>query len=134
MKHESVPIYWRNIPQYYRLVAKRCKKCGATYFPPVIRCGCGSVELEDLELPHEGRLVEYTVLHQVGSDFLKQKPLIIGLVEFPNGVKVAGQIVDIQPGKLSPGMKVEVVFRRVVTDGKHGLVMYGYKFRPVSGP
>jgi hypothetical protein len=28
---------------------------------------------------------------------------------------------------------MEVVFRRVVVDGRHGLVMYGYKFRPVGG-
>ncbi|ABP50380.1 MULTISPECIES: Zn-ribbon domain-containing OB-fold protein [Pyrobaculum] len=132
MKHESVPIYWRNIPQYYRLVAKRCKKCGAVHFPPVVRCRCGSKELEDLELPKEGKLVEFTVLHQVGTDFLKQKPLVVGLVELSNGVRVVGQIVDAQVEKLAPGAKVEVVFRRVVADGKHGLVMYGYKFRPVG--
>lgn len=132
MKHESVPIYWRNIPQYYRLVAKRCKKCGAVHFPPVVRCRCGSKELEDVELPREGRLVEFTVLHQVGTDFLKQKPLVVGLVDLGNGVRVVGQIVDAQVDKLAPGAKVEVVFRRVVADGKHGLVMYGYKFRPVG--
>ncbi|ABL87988.1 protein of unknown function DUF35 [Pyrobaculum islandicum DSM 4184] len=133
MKHESVPIYWRNIPHYYRLVAKRCKKCGAVYFPPVIKCRCGSKELEDFELPHEGKLVEFTVLYQVGTDFLKQKPLVIGLVELSNGVKVVGQIVDVQPEKLTQGAKVEAVFRRVMVDGKYGLVMYGYKFRPVDG-
>ena len=132
MKHESVPIYWRNIPQYYRLVAKRCKKCGTIYFPPVAKCKCGSVELEDYELPREGRLLEYTVLYQVGTDFLKQKPLVLGLVELDGGVKVSGQIVDARPERLKPGVKVEVVFRRVVVDGKHGLVMYGYKFRPVE--
>lgn len=132
MRHESVPIYWRNIPQYYRLVAKRCKKCGSTYYPPVAKCKCGSLDLEDIELPREGKLVEYTVLYQVGTDFLKQKPLIIGLVEVSNGIKIPAQIVDIQPDRLTAGMKVEAVFRRVVTDGRHGLVMYGYKFRPVE--
>jgi len=132
MKHESVPIYWRNIPQYYRLVAKRCKKCNAVYFPPVVKCKCGSVELEDYELPREGRLLEYTVLYQVGTDFLKQKPLMVGLVELDGGVKVSGQIVDVQPERLKPGVKVEVILRRIVADGKHGLVMYGYKFRPVE--
>lgn len=132
MRHESVPIYWRNIPQYYRLVAKRCKKCGTVYYPPVVKCKCGSRELEDIELPKEGRLLEYTVLHQVGTDFLKQKPLIVGLVELTNGIRVTGQIVDVKLDKLAPGVKVEAVFRRVVVDGKHGLVMYGYKFRPVG--
>lgn len=132
MKHESVPIYWRNIPQYYRLVARKCKKCGAYYFPPVYRCRCGSTELDSVELPHVGRLVEYTVLYQVGTDFLKQKPLVVGLVELENGVRVLAQIVDTQPEKLSTGLKVEAVFRRITTDGRHGLVMYGYKFRPVD--
>lgn len=132
MKHESVPIYWRNIPQYYRLVGKRCKKCNAHYFPPVVRCRCGSTDLEDVELPHTGKLLEYTVLYQVGTDFLKQKPIVVGLVELENGVKILAQIVDTPPGKLATGTKVEAVFRRVATDGKHGLVMYGYKFRPVA--
>ncbi|MCC6019839.1 MAG: Zn-ribbon domain-containing OB-fold protein [Thermoproteaceae archaeon] len=133
MRHESVPMYWRNIPQYYRLVAKRCRQCGAVYFPPALRCRCGSAELEDYdELPHEGRLVEYTVLYQVGTDFLKQKPLIVGLVELNGGVRAVGQIVDAQPDRLAPGTRVELVFRRVAVDGRHGLIMYGYKFRPVQ--
>ncbi len=132
MKHESVPIYWRNVPQYYRLVGKRCKKCSKLYYPPVVRCRCGSREFEDVALPHEGKLVEYTVLYQVGTDFLKQKPLIVGLVEVADGVRIPSQIVDVQPEKVTLGMRVEAVFRRVSTDGRHGLVMYGCKFRPVD--
>lgn len=134
MKHESVPIYWRNIPQYYRLVGRRCRDCGKVHFPPVRRCGCGSRQLDDVELPGEGVLVEYTVLHQTGTDFLKQKPLVLGVVELQGGVKVLAQLVDVQPDKLSPGTKVEAVMRRISVDGRHGLVMYGYKFRPVARP
>ncbi|MGC8582576.1 MAG: Zn-ribbon domain-containing OB-fold protein [Thermoproteus sp.] len=130
MEHESVPLYWRNIPSYYRLVAKRCRKCGEVYYPPAVKCPrCGSAELEDFQLPHEGELVEFTVLRSVPTDFLKQKPLVIGLVKL-GPVKVLGQIVDAAPEKLKAGQKMEVVFRRVVVDGKYGLVMYGYKFRP----
>ncbi|MFB6490997.1 MAG: Zn-ribbon domain-containing OB-fold protein [Thermoproteus sp. AZ2] len=130
MEHESVPLYWRNIPAYYRLVARRCKRCGEVYFPPVLKCPrCGSNELEDVELPQEGELVEFTVLRSVPTDFLKQKPVILGLVKL-GPAKVLGQIVDAAPEKLKEGQRVEVAFRRVVVDGKYGLVMYGYKFRP----
>ncbi len=125
------PRYWRRIPQYYRLEAVRCKKCGRIYYPPRGVCDCGSGEFEVYRLPDRGTLVNYTVLYAVTSDFEKMKPLVIGIVDL-GGVKVVGQIVDcLDPSRLKPGDEVEVVFRIVKVDGAYGLVTYGYKFRPL---
>ncbi len=129
----SIPKYWRRIPQYYRLVAYRCVKCGKLYFPPRAVCDCGSREFEEVELPRVGKIVEYTVLRSVTSDFEKQRPLVIAVVDL-GGVRVLGQLVDCQNlDKLGEGADVEVVFRRIKEDGSHGIIYYGFKFRPVRG-
>ena len=76
----------------------------------------------------EGKLITYTILHESMEGFEKQIPLIIGLIELDNRVKVVGQIVDSSPSDVSEGSKVSVVFRKVGTDGPSGPIFYGYKF------
>jgi uncharacterized OB-fold protein len=34
MAHVSVPMYWRTIPQRYKMMGQKCKKCGSVNFPP----------------------------------------------------------------------------------------------------
>ncbi|GGP21140.1 cobalt transporter ApaG [Thermocladium modestius] len=129
----SIPKYWRRTQQYYRLIATRCTKCGKTYFPPRRVCDCGNDKLEPFELPKNGSLITLTVLRSVSVDFEKQRPLLIGVVDL-GGVKLMGQIVDCpSPTALKTGTPMEVVFRRVKEDGEHGIIYYGYKFRPVKG-
>jgi len=129
----SVPKYWRKIPQYYRLTAVKCRKCDRVYFPPRAVCECGSREFDEYELPRRGKLIEYTVLRSVTSDFEKQRPLAFGIADL-GGVRVFGQLVDCpNPDKLSEGAEVEVVFRRVKEDSDYGIIYYGFKLRPVKG-
>lgn len=129
----SIPKYWRRIPQYYRLVAYKCRKCGKIYFPPRAVCECGSREFDEYELPNRGKLIEFTVLRSVPIDFEKQRPLMFAIADF-GGVRVMGQLVDCtSPDKLSEGAEVEVVFRRVKEDSDFGIIYYGYKLRPIQG-
>ncbi|KUO92478.1 MAG: Zn-ribbon domain-containing OB-fold protein [Thermocladium sp.] len=129
----SIPKYWRRTQQYYRLTASKCGKCGKIYFPPRKVCDCGNSTLENYELPRQGSLVSLTVLRSVPVDFEKQRPLLIGVVDL-GGVKLMGQVVDCPtPDALKPGTPMEVVFRRVKEDGEHGIIYYGYKFRPIKG-
>jgi len=131
MRRDSVPKFWRVREQYYRLVGVRCTKCGRVYYPPVIKCAsCGSGEVEEVELPSRGRLIYVSTLHQVPTPFEKSKPILLGLVELDNGVRVLAQIVDAD-GDIKPGAEVEMVVRRVYVDGRYGLIKYGYKFRPI---
>lgn len=131
MRRESAPKFWRVREQYYRIVGVKCTECGKVYFPPVLRCGsCGSRKMEPLELSNRGKLISASVLHQVPAPFEKAKPLVLGLVELENGIKMLAQIVDTD-GEVKPGTEVEMVVRRVCVDGRYGLIKYGYKFRPV---
>jgi len=128
----SIPRYWRRIPQYYRLEANQCIKCGRIHYPPRAVCDCGSREFRNKALPSTGRLINYTVLYSVPSDFEKSKPIVLGIVDL-GGARIVGQIVDCtNPERLVEGAEVEVVFRVVKVDGNYGLINYGYKFRPKS--
>ncbi len=136
MPEYSVPVprYWRSIPVYYRLVAARCRYCGKTYYPPRIRCVCGSRDLELVSLIEqcgEFKLVDYTVLHSVSVDFEKQKPLIFGLVRCEKlSLIIISALTDIvNVEDLAPGIEVEPVFRVIKRDGSYGIVCYGTKFR-----
>ncbi|OYT26375.1 MAG: cobalt transporter ApaG [Thermoprotei archaeon ex4572_64] len=125
----QVPKYWRRIPQYYRLEATMCIKCGRVYYPPKRVCKCGSREFKLINLSSNGKLVNYTILHQVPIDYEKQRPVIIGLIDL-NGVKILAQLTDIlEPEKLRIGLEVEKTVRIIKHDGIHGVITYGYKFR-----
>ncbi|MCE4617538.1 MAG: Zn-ribbon domain-containing OB-fold protein [Desulfurococcales archaeon] len=129
----SVPIYWRNRHIYYKLLASRCKKCGATFHPPAKSCPyCGSTETELVKLPEKGKLLHYTVLYNVPEGYRLQAPLIIGTIEV-DGTRIVAQITDVEPEEVKEGMDVEAVLRRVREDRDTGLIHYAIKFRPVLG-
>jgi len=124
----SVPRYWREIPQRYRLEAAKCNGCGKIYFPPRLVCGvCKSRTFETLPLRDEGKVLTYTVIHVPPSPFADQVPYIMGIVELDDGVRITAQIADCEPEDVQVGMQVKVEFRKIQEDGKAGIIQYGYK-------
>ena len=55
----------------------------------------------------------------------------MALVKLEEGPIVTAQLTDMDEGELSIGMPVEMVTRKLRTDGEEGMIVYGYKFRPV---
>ena len=43
---------------------------------------------------------------------------------------VTAQLTDIDPDDVQIGQPVEMVTRKLRTDGDEGMIVYGYKFRP----
>lgn len=124
----SVPRYWREIPQRYRLEAAKCSGCGKIYFPPRLVCSeCKSRQFQTVRLKDEGKLLTYTVIHVPPSSFADQAPYIMGVVRLDDGVNVTAQIADCEPEEVQVGMRVRVEFRKIQEDGKAGIIQYGYK-------
>ena len=48
-----------------------------------------------------------------------------------SGLFVTAQLTDCTEGDLSIGLPVEMVTRKLVDTGEDGVLVYGYKFRPV---
>ncbi len=126
----SLP-YYRMRDKYYRMVGSRCEKCSAEFFPPVNLCGkCRSTDLKPFEMPTSGTLLSYTLQKESVYGFEEQEPMIFGLVELTNGVKLLAQLVDIPYESLKIGDRVRAVFRKIRSDGPSGQIYYGYKFGP----
>ncbi|MCW3991370.1 MAG: Zn-ribbon domain-containing OB-fold protein [Candidatus Bathyarchaeota archaeon] len=128
----SVPRYWRETKYRYRLVGEMCTECGNVVFPRGAVCsGCGSSDLEEVNLRETGKVVTWTVVRNPPAGYEKYSPFVVGLVELDDGVRVLSQIVDVELDEVETGMRVEAAFRRVKEDGPSGIIEYGYKFRPV---
>ncbi|HKB87185.1 MAG TPA: Zn-ribbon domain-containing OB-fold protein [Ignavibacteriaceae bacterium] len=122
------PGYFREIPQRYRLEAGRCKKCGKVYFPPRSHCSeCHSNEFETVKLSDLGKILTYTVIRVGPSNFSKETPYAVGIIEVNDGVRLTMQIADIDVNKVEIGQKVRIIFRKIQDEGKSGLHCYGYK-------
>ena len=112
------------------LIAGRCKACGKYTFPKYYACPfCFSDDLEDAPLSPIGTLHSFTIVRRSMPDY--QVPYGLGLVDFPEGVRVMAQIEadNLEGLKLDTKMEITVGPIRKSNDGKD---IVSYKFRPVS--
>lgn len=122
---------WREYPQRYRLEAVKFKKSGKTYFPPrQVDPTNGDTEFEKVVLPETGKLLTYTVVRVAAAQFSDISPYAVGIAELTDGTKVMAQLTDCDVEEVKIGMEVRIEFRRIQTEGSHGVLSYGYKFVP----
>lgn len=86
--------------------------------------------MERMHLSGRGEVVSYTVVHDAPKDFEMLKPYALAIVELEEGVRLTSQIIDVEPGEVAIGMRVEAAFRKLGQEGEAGVIHYGYKFRP----
>ena len=123
---------WREYPQRYRREAARCKQCGKVFFPPRIVCDkCGAQEFETVELPEQGKLLTYTIIRTPSSRFSDQAPFALGIVELEGGVRLMAQLADLEFEELKVGLPVKLQFRKLFSEGSHGVIHYGHKAVPL---
>lgn len=128
----EVPRFWRESKHRYRLVGTRCENCGNLYFPPRDICPTCRREsinkMKEEELSGEGEVYSYTVVHDGLEQFKMQVPYIIAIIKTKEGPLITGQIVDCNPDNVKIGSQVKSTLRKVRTEGKSGIIQYGYKF------
>ena len=102
-----------------------CRNCGKGMYTKHAVCpNCRGRQFEEFELGDQGVLLTFTKLYAV-PEGVEQIPLTLGIVEFPGGMKVTGQIVadEVKIGdKLRP---IWGALRKV-----QGKEVYGFKFQP----
>ncbi len=76
-----------------------------------------------------GTVYSYTLLQEPPLGYESQAPYYVALVELDDGGLVTAQLTDID-GSVQIGDRVEMVTRKLTTDGAQGMIVYGYKFRP----
>jgi hypothetical protein len=77
-----------------------------------------------------GEIYSYTTLTEPPDGFETQAPYMLALVRLDEGPLVTAQLTDIE-GPIAIGDRVEMVTRKLTTEGPKGMIVYGYKFRPV---
>jgi uncharacterized protein len=75
-----------------------------------------------------GTIYSFTTVREAPEGFEDQAPYVLALVKLDEGALVTAQLTDIgEPPAI--GDRVEMVTRKLTTEGERGMIVYGYKFR-----
>lgn len=114
------------------LIGSRCRTCGAHFFPVREACaGCLSQELETVPLSTEGVLYTYSIVRQSTPEF--EVPYALGYVDFPEGVRIMGQLSGIAFEDITIGMPMVLALEPFGHD-EEGNALTGYRFQPREVP
>jgi uncharacterized OB-fold protein len=94
-----------------RLMGSKCKKCGATSFPPRADCeSCMSGDFEFFEMTGKGTLHTFTKVVAAPTGFEDVVPYIVGVVDLEEGGRALAWIGDsIKEEDIQVGMELQVV-------------------------
>ena len=115
----NVSTHWRMKAQRYNM-----NNGGVATLPAT------QTEQESFEFKGNGELYSYTTVYDAPAGFDQYAPYIVGLIKTEEGPLVTAQITDVDEEDLTIGMPVEMVTRKLRTEGAEGVIVYGYKFRP----
>jgi len=129
----EVPRHWRLKKQRYALVGEVCPHCEAKIFPPRDVCPeCSGEAKTPYVFSGKGEVYSFTRMANAPSGFEEQAPYTVALIKLAEGPVVTAQLTDLGEDEVTIGMPVEMVTRKLRTDGdERGMLVYGYKFRPM---
>ncbi len=128
----EVSRHWRLQEQRYKLVGETCEHCGTKLFPPrdvCLECEKPAYELYTFE--GVGEVYSYTTIYDAPAGFEHNAPYMVALVKLEEGPIVTAQLTDMDESEVQIGMPVEMVTRKLRSEGDEGMIIYGYKFRPM---
>lgn len=129
----EIPRHWRLKKQRYALVGEVCPHCDAKIFPPRDVCPeCSREAKTEFQFSGRGEVYSYTTVYDAPAGYEEQAPYTVALVKLAEGPVITAQLTDLDNKAVEIGMPVEMVTRKLRNDGdERGLIVYGYKFRPV---
>ncbi len=78
----------------------------------------------------QGEIYSFTTLRSAPAGFEEQSPYTLAIIRLDEGPLITAQLTDLA-GPVSIGDRVEMVTRKLTTEGTAGVIVYGYKFRPL---
>jgi uncharacterized OB-fold protein len=93
----------------------------------------GHEDVDVFPLSGKGTVYSFTTVSAPPEPFEAFAPYTLALIKLDEGPLVTMQLTDLDT---SPeiGMRVEMVVRKLRTDGDKGIIIYGPKFRPQLNP
>lgn len=129
----EIPRHWRLKNQRYKLVGEVCPHCEAKLFPPRDVCPeCGGEAKTLYAFSGRGEVYSFTTVFDAPAGYEENAPYMVALIKLEEGPMVTAQLTDLGDQPVEIGTPVEMVTRRLRNDGdERGMIVYGYKFRPV---
>ena len=126
----EIARHWRLRQQRYALIGEICPQ-GHKIFPPRDICpDCGNEAKTSYQFSGRGEVYSYTTVYEAPEGYEYLAPYTIALIKLADGPLIAAQLTDVDNDKVRIGMPVEMVTRKLREDGRKGIIVYGYKFRP----
>ncbi len=82
-----------------------------------------------MTLSMRGIVYSCTQVREAPAGFESQAPYQLALVQLADGSLITAQLTD-YVSDAQIGDPVEMVTRKLTTEGERGMIVYGYKFRP----
>ena len=128
----EISRHWRLQQQRYALVGEVCPHCSHKIFPPRDVCpNCAGEAKTPFQFSGKGEVYSYTTVHDAPQGYEGNAPYTVAIVKLEEGPMVTAQLTDVDNNQVGIGMPVEMVTRKLREDGDRGMLVYGYKFRPV---
>jgi uncharacterized OB-fold protein len=110
-----------------------CPHCEAKLFPPRDICPeCGQEAKNLYQFCGRGEVYSYTTVYDPPAGYEENAPYTVALIRLEEGPLITAQLTDLGDEPVEIGTPVEMVTRRLRQDGdERGMIVYGYKFRPV---
>lgn len=109
--HADTAAFWEGCREH-KLRFQRCRCCGHVRWPAAYLCPeCLSSDAELVELPREGVLYSYVVMHKPFHPSVEDKvPYVVATVNLAEGVRILTNLVNCDPETLHCGDKVHIDF------------------------
>ena len=131
----EVSRHWRLRQQRYALVGEVCPHCQVKIFPPRDICpDCGQEARSAYQFNGRGEVFSFTTVLDPPAGHEENAPYTVALIRLEEGPMVTAQLTDLGEQPVEIGMPVEMVTRKLREDGERGMLVYGYKFRPLLTP
>ena len=128
----EISRHWRLQQQRYGLIGEICPHCEEKIFPPRDVCpNCAQEAKTPYVFSGKGEVFSYTTVYDAPEGYEGNAPYTVALIKLEEGPLVTAQLTDVDNGKVEIGTPVEMVTRKLREDGERGMLVYGYKFRPV---
>lgn len=118
---------WSDDGERVELIAQCCESCGTHYLPHSMTCvECGGHSFTTRPLASKGALYTYSIVRGAGGVW--PEIYAVGYVDYPEGVRVFGQIRETEPDRLRIGSPVKVE-RATLYRRKDGTAVSCFRFR-----
>src|ERR1039458_9725720 len=94
---------WREGSRAGKLLGLKCRDCGEVTCPPRKVCaGCGSENLDIIQLSGKCEIKSFTVCYAVPTGFVG--PYVVAVADLEEGGRVMGDVLNIDPAQA--GMEI----------------------------